>query len=52
MVLEGDEVVKSKISNKIIGGEDLHGGRTRAVAGIKSVLDAGAVVGDADTEMD
>lgn len=43
---EVDEALKGEVGDKVLGGEDLHGGGTSVVAGLEPVLDAGAVVGD------
>ncbi|KAF2291248.1 hypothetical protein GH714_020939 [Hevea brasiliensis] len=43
----GDKTMESEVGNEILGGEDLHGGGTGVVPGVKPVLDTGAIVCDA-----
>lgn len=44
------KTMESEIRNVVPGSEDLHGGGTGVVAGVKPVLDTGAIVCDAGAE--
>jgi hypothetical protein len=47
---EVDEAVESEVRNKVLGGEDLHGGGTGVVTGVEPMLNTGAIVCDAGAE--
>jgi len=42
--------VESEVRNKVLGGEDLHGGGTGVVTGVEPMLNTGAIVCDAGAE--